>query len=83
MRRREFLGVLGIVAAMSASRHAVRATEDPSPRFRSFRHPRRDAHRERWAVLGAAGLVLLTDSVEKVASLKWLQICQITNDIFD
>jgi hypothetical protein len=23
------------------------------------------------------------DSVEKVASLKWLQICQITNDIFD
>jgi hypothetical protein len=22
-------------------------------------------------------------SVEKVASLKWLQICQITNDIFD
>jgi putative membrane protein len=25
----------------------------------------------------------LADSVEKVASLKWLQICQITNDIFD
>ena len=23
------------------------------------------------------------DSVEKVASLKWLQICQITNGIFD
>jgi len=23
------------------------------------------------------------DPVEKVASLKWLQICQITNDIFD
>jgi len=25
----------------------------------------------------------MADSVEKVASLKWLQICQNTNDIFD
>jgi hypothetical protein len=30
-----------------------------------------------------SGQPQLADSVEKVASLKWLQICQITNDIFD
>ena len=28
-------------------------------------------------------MLLRADSVEKVASLKWLQICQNTNDIFD
>ena len=28
-------------------------------------------------------LALRADFVEKVASLKWLQICQNTNDIFD
>jgi hypothetical protein len=27
--------------------------------------------------------VSIFDSAEKVASLKWLQICQNTNDIFD
>ena len=34
-------------------------------------------------ILRRSEVTLRADFVEKVASLKWLQICQNTNDIFD